>query len=148
MMPFFDLDTKQGAAIPMRRQGIELARAAIGAIAMGKFPALDRPNRLRHWASPHRRTGWLSPPPPEPEHFRLGELTRIRVGRPAGSALAVRRALLRPTGRPVRWKLPALGAVDERILREQFAMTGETLLRRRQIVSPKSIAATACDFSA
>jgi hypothetical protein len=37
-------------------QGIELARAAIGAIAMGKFPPLDRPYRLRHW---HLLTGVL-----------------------------------------------------------------------------------------
>jgi hypothetical protein len=48
MVPFFDLDADHRVAVPVGRQGIELAWAAVGAIAMGELSALNRPYRLRH----------------------------------------------------------------------------------------------------
>jgi hypothetical protein len=48
MVALFDLDANHEMAVPVRRPGIELAWAAVGAIAMGELSAFDRPYRLRH----------------------------------------------------------------------------------------------------
>jgi hypothetical protein len=78
MVTLFNLDPKQGMAVPVRRQGIELAWAAVGAIAMGELSALDRPHRLRHG---HLLSGilpdWAAIAPASA--ILSGEVTRIRI---------------------------------------------------------------------
>ena len=43
VIAFVDRDPDDGLAVSMRRQGVKLARAAIGAIAMRKIPSFDSP---------------------------------------------------------------------------------------------------------
>src|SRR5436305_12240156 len=43
-----DLEPDHGAAVPICRQGVELAGATVGAIAIAELSALDPPARVRH----------------------------------------------------------------------------------------------------
>src|SRR5262249_36485675 len=50
-MPLLDLVGDRGAAIPVGRQGVELTRTTIIAVAVGEFRRLDPPIGLSHRAS-------------------------------------------------------------------------------------------------
>ena len=52
VMSFLDVYRKDGIAAAVRRPAIELTRAAVVAIAMYEFAALDRPHRIRHVSLP------------------------------------------------------------------------------------------------
>ena len=57
VMAAVDLDADDGPAIAVCRQAVELARAAIGAIAVGEFPRPDRPLDVGHCDLPCLRRG-------------------------------------------------------------------------------------------
>jgi hypothetical protein len=70
VVSFVDLHADDGPTVAVGRQGVELARTAIGAIAVAELPAFEHPFRLRH------------------VHLRLSSLTGTSdcIMRPARSA--------------------------------------------------------------
>jgi hypothetical protein len=51
-MSLVDLDSHDRPALAVRGQRIELARAPVGAVAVGEFLAVNRPLCLRHGTTP------------------------------------------------------------------------------------------------
>jgi hypothetical protein len=59
-MSGIDLNPHHGGTISVRRQGVELARAAIGAIAIGELPAMQGPFQV-HFFLPEQMHEALPP---------------------------------------------------------------------------------------
>jgi hypothetical protein len=53
MVSLLNVKTEYGMTVSVSRQGVKLTRAAIGAIAMRKFPSFKHPLDVRHGIPPY-----------------------------------------------------------------------------------------------
>jgi hypothetical protein len=53
MVSLFDVTAEHGMTVSVSRQGVKLARAAIGAVAIIEFPSFKHPLDVRHGVPPH-----------------------------------------------------------------------------------------------